>query len=208
MATEVLEIAGDVKLDSNRFTLAGWLAIVGAVTLPLGVGLGIAELVSGIAYPDEPGFYLSDWVGLIGTCVAIYVLLRFRTLLHERYEYHGIDGLIIANIVWLLMHQLVSLYVASTGAMGERAMLPIIVVYMCFAAVTVGVIDIVIAARLLKSPAMLNDMIKAFAYITLAMGICEVTMLFMPLALLMIPVSMVILALVFFRSNDEELEFV
>jgi hypothetical protein len=64
-----------------------------------------------------------------------------------------------------------------------------------------------IATRLLKGTVAFSDSIRYLAYVTMAAGICEVTVLLAPFSLVLIPISAVILAMVFFRDR-QEVEFV
>jgi hypothetical protein len=75
------------------------------------------------------------------------------------------------------------------------------------AMVTIGIVDIMIAMRLLRIKDALNDLLKAFAYITLIAGICEVSVIMSPLSLLLVPVNFVILGMIFLKEK-EEVEFV
>jgi hypothetical protein len=80
-------------------------------------------------------------------------------------------------------------------------------VFMTGAMVTIGIVDILIAVKLLRIKENFGEYIRAFAYITMAAGICEVTVLLSPMALVMVPVSAIVLALIFFR-DQQEVEFV
>jgi uncharacterized membrane protein len=51
------------------------------------------------------------------------------------------------------------------------------------------------------------ESIRAFAYVTMVAGICEVTVLLSLFSLILIPVSAVVLALIFF-TDRQEVEFV
>jgi len=73
--------------------------------------------------------------------------------------------------------------------------------------VTIGIVDILIAVKLLKIKETFSEYIRGFAYISMAAGICEVTVLLSPLALILIPVSAIVLALIFLR-DQEAIEFV
>jgi hypothetical protein len=72
--------------------------------------------------------------------------------------------------------------------------------------ITAGIIDILIAVKLLQIRQKLNEMIRAFTYITLVSGLAELSVVLSPLALLLLPVSCVILGIIFLRK--EEVEFV
>jgi len=73
--------------------------------------------------------------------------------------------------------------------------------------VIAGVVDILIAVKILKVKDMFNDLVRAFGYVTMAAGILEATIILSPLALILAPVSCVILAMIFLREK-ENVEFV
>jgi hypothetical protein len=70
-----------------------------------------------------------------------------------------------------------------------------------------GTIDILIAVRLMKIKDVVSDVLKVYIYLTLATGIMMVSLILSPLALLLAPVSSVLLAIIFFKEK-EQVEFV
>jgi hypothetical protein len=200
-------------MEENKYKLAGWLAVSQAVLFPCTIILSIIEagIGAGVFGTRRPFIGPSDLLMVVFTAIAVYTLLMFRKLLHERYEYHDLDLLIIISIWWAIVFQAVAL------GMGVLAMIywPIdrvtmavtVLVFFTAAMVTIGIVDIMIAAKLLKIKETFSEYIRGFAYITMAAGICEVSVLFSPLSLIMIPVSAIILALVFFHDR-QEVEFV
>jgi hypothetical protein len=73
--------------------------------------------------------------------------------------------------------------------------------------ITIGIIDLNIAIRLLRMKDSLGDMLRIFAYVTLVAGICELSLLFVPITFVLYPVSCVVLGLVLIKGQ-EEVEFV
>jgi len=74
-------------------------------------------------------------------------------------------------------------------------------IFMTAAMVTIGIVDILIAVKLFKIKENLGEYVRVFAYITIVAGICEVSVIFSPLSLLLIPVNGVVLALIFFKDK-------
>ncbi len=72
--------------------------------------------------------------------------------------------------------------------------------------IAAGIIDILIAVKLLQIRQSVNELVRAFTYVTLASGLAEVSVVLSPIALFLVPVSCVILGLIFFKK--EEVEFV
>ena len=60
---------------------------------------------------------------------------------------------------------------------------------------------------LLKIKENFGEFIRAFAYVTLVAGICEISVILSPISLVLIPVTGVVLSLIFFRDK-QEVEFV
>jgi len=200
----------------NPYALAGWLALVQAVLFPLMIFLGVIQKIIGVRVFDHHGPMVgpADLLGLLYTAIAIYVLLRFKALLNERYDFKGIDTMIHLAIAWVVLHQVLTLAMnglAMATGLGVDAMTTpmTILVLGSFAvfALGAGVIDIIIAVRLLAVKEELGDLVKAFAYVTLIVGILEATIFLAPLAALLVPIWCVIMAMVFLK-NKESAEFV
>jgi len=200
-------------MEENKFKLAGWLAVVQAVLFPLGLVMGIIErgLAGGTFDDKRPLLGTADLIMIAFTIIAIYTLLMFRKLLHERYEYRDLDLLIIVSIWWAIVFQAVGLLIGIIAGLYwpvDRVMLAVVyAVFLTGAMVTIGIVDILIAVKLLKIKESLGEYVRGFAYVTMAAGICEVTVLLSPLSLMLVPASAIILALIFFR-DEHEVEFV
>ncbi|HOZ07776.1 MAG TPA: hypothetical protein PKW75_05775, partial [candidate division Zixibacteria bacterium] len=141
----------------------------------------------------------------------VYTLLKFRSLLHERYAYRDLDLLIIVSVWWTIAFQVCGLaFGILTSAFWPVDRVVLLVGFVAFftgAMVSIGVVDILIAVKLLGAKERFGEYIRGFAYVTMAAGICEVTVLMSVLALLLVPVSAIVLALIFFR-DQQEVEFV
>jgi len=200
-------------MEENKYKLAGWLAVVQAVLFPVAIVIGIIEVVAAAELFNirRPFVGPADLLMIIFTAIAIYTILMFRKLLHERYQYHDLDLLILLSIWWAIVFQVVGLGLSLlTGIFWpvDKVLFAIIyLVFMTGAMVTIGIVDILIAVKLLKVKENFSEYIRGFAYVTMVAGICEVTVLLTPLALILVPVSAVILALIFFR-DQQEVEFV
>lgn len=200
-------------MEENKYKLAGWLAVVQAVLFPAAIVIAIIEAVAAAELFNirRPFVGPADLLMIIFTVIGIYTILMFRKLLHERYQYHDLDLLILVSIWWAIVFQVIGLGLSViTTFMWPVDKIMFAVIYAVFftgAMVSIGIVDILIAVKLLKDKENFSEFIRGFAYVTMAAGICEVTVLLTPLALILIPVSAVILALVFFRDR-QEVEFV
>ena len=194
-------------MESNKYAFVGWLAIVQAVMFPLIFILGIAErgIALGVFDIDKPFFGPSDVLMLVFTAIAIYTLLMFKRLLNEHYDYHDLDLLILISIGWTVMFQVVGLglgfLMITLWPVDEVVFAIVYLVFFASAMVTIGIVDILIAVKLLKIKEHLSEYIRVFAFVTMAAGICEVSVLLAPLSLLLIPVTAIVLALIFFKDK-------
>lgn len=200
-------------MEESNYTLAGWLAIVQAVMFPVGIVLGIIEAVAAAELFDirRPFVGPADLFMILFTAVGVYTLIMFRRLLHERYDYRELDLLIMISIWWAIMFQVIGLALGFiTSYMWPVDKVLFVIVYVVFftgAMVSIGIVDILIAVKLLKDKETFSEYIRGFAYVTMAAGICEVTVLLGLLSIILVPVSAILLALIFFRDK-QEVEFV
>ena len=196
-------------MNQNRYSLAGWVAIAQAVVFPLAFFMAIAQGLIGVALfgYHGPSFGPSDMLFMLFTVMWAYTLWMFRVYLNERYGYHDLDFLITAAICVTILLQM-----ASFGLRGIAFGLapiagPVFMVlhlmFAAFAMITAGVLDILIAVKLLQIRPGANDLLKAFAYITMAVGVLEVTVVFSPLALVLVPAYCVILGMIFLGKQEE-----
>jgi hypothetical protein len=199
-------------MDENKYSLAGWLAISQAVIFPLAFVISIAQGLIGVSVFGYRGpmFGPSDLLFIIFTGISVYTLTMFRKLLNERYNYHDIDLLILLAICWGIVYQISQLalraWLVFVWPVSSTALSIVYLVFFATTMITAGIIDILIAVKLLQIRQKLNEMIRAFTYITLISGLAEVSVVLAPLALLLLPVSCVILGIIFLKK--EEVEFV
>ena len=200
-------------MSENRYALPGWLSIIQAILFPLAFGMAFLQAILGarVFRYHGPMFGLHDILIIAFTIIGVYTLLKFRQLLNERYQFHEVDTLILLIIVWNVSFQCLSLglkgLMMALWPVSELAMAITYLGFLTISMVTAGILDILLAIKLLKGKEIFGDLIKAFAYIALIAGILEVSIFLSLLALVLVPVSCVILGLIFLRSGDE-VEFV
>ena len=136
----------------------------------------------------------------------------FRRLLNERYNVHSLDILIIIAILLSIISLIFSLCVQSIplvfAGITDKFFKTIYLAYTAILIIAAGVVQILISVKLLMAKKSLNDLFNAFAYVTLATGILEVSVVLAPVAVLVfIPVWCVMLGMIFLREK-EEAEFV
>lgn len=196
-------------MDENQYSLAGWVAIAQAIIFPLALFMAIAQGLVGAAVfgYHGPSFGPSDLLFMLFTVMWAYTLWMFRVYLNERYDYHDLDFLIAAAICVTVLLQMASFGLRGIAfGLAPIAGTVFIVLYLMFAAfamITAGVLDILIAVKLLQIRRGDNDLLKAFAYITMAVGVLEVTVILSPLAVVLVPVYCVILGMIFLGKQEE-----
>lgn len=196
-------------MNQNRYSLAGWVAIAQAIVFPLGVLVAIAQGLIGAAVfgYHGPSYGPGDLLFMLFTVMWAYTLWMFRVYLNERYDYHDLDFLITAAICITILLQMMAF--GLRGIAFGLAPIPgsvFIVLYLIFAGFamfTAGILDILIAVKLLQMRQGDNDLLKAFAYITMAVGVLEVTVILSPLAFVLVPVYCVILGMIFLGKQEE-----
>jgi len=200
-------------MSENRYALAGWLSIVGAALFVASFVVGIVQaVIAGKAFGYHgPVVGPADFLSVLFTCFAIYALVMFRRMLHERYDFHGIDTLISLAIAWSILFQAgalaLGLFMIVLGIGEELIGIVLLVGFMSVAMISVGIIDILMSVKLLQAKAGFNDLIKVFAYVGIASGVLEVSVLLSPFALLLVPASFVILGMILIKS-DQTADFV
>ena len=200
-------------MEGNRYALAGWFAIANAIIFPLAFVTGIVQGIIGAAALGYKGPTVgpSDLLFILFTILAVYVVYMFRNLLNERYDYHGIDTLITVSIWWMIIFQVASiaLKIAMIVAwpIPEIAVAAVGLTFMTASMITGGLIDILIAVKLFQVKDSLNGLLRAYTYIIMVSGALQASVILSPLALLLLPVSFVIIGMIFLKDK-EEVEFV
>ncbi len=196
-------------MEPNKYAYVGWLAVAQAIIFPLGLVIGIVEqgIASGLLGIDRPVFGPSDIIMIISTVISVYILLKFKSLLNEQYQYHDLDLLIYVSVAWLILFETVGLglgLIAMIMWPVDKVIFAIVfLVFFAAAMVSVGIIDIIIAVKILKIREQFGEYIRAFGYVSMAAGICEVSVLLSPLSLPLVPVTSIILALIFFKDRPQ-----
>lgn len=197
----------------NRYRLAGWLAVIQAVLFPVMIFLGVIESAVSRKFFDirVPSLGPSDLLMIPLAIFAIYCLVRFRSLLHERYDFSRVDGIITAAIWWQVWFAafglLLGVFSLIFSHYSEEMIVILFAIFFGISMVAAGVIDIIFGVKLLQVPSEKASLVRAYAILTLIMGVAEVTIILSFLTLFLFPVSAVILAIIFFR-DDEVPEFV
>lgn len=196
-------------MGEEKYRLAGWAALVSALTFIFSTGLLIYydvlyQPALGGGGSDLETLLIALSANIVSSICSIYALLKFRQLLHERYDFHAVDNLILLLIVGGILLAALSY---SARLFSENFVLISVGIFLM---VVVGAIGIVFALRLLKTPGSLNGYLKPLAYIQLIESICFMLIILAPVGLIMMVIFNVLLGMVFLSRDTslEEVDFV
>jgi len=199
----------------NEYALAGWLAIAAAVLVVPSFVLGFAtEIAKHRAPALLPTLLIPYFVITIGyTICSIYAFLRFRTLLNRRHDFHAIDGLITAIVVGVIAMTLYAIPMKILGLIGvidEAPTVILAVIPIAVIGITLGILGIILGARLLRLPAENTSYYRVYAWLSIVAGACFVTFFLSPLGGLIDAAGNIVLAMLFLRPDEEDVtpEFV
>jgi hypothetical protein len=199
-------------MEENQYSIAGWISIAQAVIFPLAYIIRIAQGVIAIEVFGYRGPMVgpSDILLIAIAGMSVYTLIMFRKLLNERYNYHAIDTLILLSICWGIVYRFgyiaLRVWLMMIWPVSEIAMTIISLTYFAVSLIAIGIINILIAVRLLQIKQTVNELIRAFTYVTMALGLAEVSVVLDPIAIFLRLVYFVILGMIFLKK--EEVEFV
>jgi hypothetical protein len=186
-------------MSDNRYQLAGWLSIAGAVLMvPLVVSTIFVEKMSAGALWV---IVLISAKLVVSMLVSVYIYCMFKKLLNERYKFHRVDTLILIFIGATILYFIL-------GVMGlfpqmERTMAVISMALF----VPFGVVNILLGVNILKLDDDLFGFLKPYAYLTITAGVFAVTLVLAPLGMLAAITTLFIQGMIFLRVK-EQLEFV
>jgi len=200
-------------MKDNPYQLAGIMAIMYAIIFPLAFVIGFLQqlIISVKLHSTMPNIGPADGLMIIGTIMMVYVMLRFKDMLNNHYSYKRIDRLIVISVWWMIVFQICAVAVKGLllwmHPVDKFTVFYIKIPLMVIALLTIGIVDLMIAVRLLKDREQLSELMQVFAYMSLVAGISEVTVILSPIAIILVPVSSVVLGMIFLREK-EEMEFV
>lgn len=198
-----------MREPNNEYALAGYLAIAAAVLILPSFVLSIAtefakhraqELLLPLMVP-----YFA--VTICYTIAAIYVVIRFRSLLNKRHGFHAIDGLITAIVIGAVIMTLYTMpmkFFGLTGALDEGPLVFLAIIPVAVIAITLGILSIVLGARLLKLPADNTSYYRVYAWLSIIAGACFVTFFLSPLGALIDAAANIVLAMLFLKPDGED----
>jgi len=201
-------------MNQNNYSTAGWLSIAQAVLFPTAMIVGFIQGIIGVKVFEYTGPTVgpSDFMTILATGFAVYTLIKFKELLHEKYEFREVDLFITIAIWWGILFQIGSLALRGALLVAWPVSYELSVVlqggFMVSMLIIAGIIDIIIGIKILKLGDLLSSLMKAYAILALVAGVMEISIILMPLVVLvMVPASAIVLGLIFFKAG-EQVEFV
>jgi len=167
----------------EQLNLAAWLSIISAA-------LSIPLFLFGFYRGEQNPF--SFVVSILMAGIAVYILVIFKKLLNNRFNFRKTDSLIMFVIMLNIAGVIIAHLPGSIVLIG-------ILYFICF-----GIVNIAFGIKLLDLPNNLYGLLKPFSYGLIILGLCSASIIGVFLALLVSMVLDVILAMIFFRSAKGE----
>lgn len=161
-------------------------------------------------YAESSSLEFADLIFLILGALSIYVYVSLKRILHEHHNYHHIDipiTLIVANAIFFYVGifaiDATMLLMGDQLSLGTQEFLVVgMMIILVGSNIISGVLNILIAVMLLRDSQSLPSVVRAFAIVTLVVGLCEVTVLFALVTIFIYPVVFAILAAYFHRGPE------
>ena len=182
---------------TGKYGLAGWLAIASAVLIIPQIVISVFVKALGLGWE----LYLAP-LYFVNAAIGIYILYVFRMLLHDGYDFHRTDRLITIMIWVNIAFAIIQLGDTFSRISGMNYELELGILSMALF-VPYSIISIVFGLTLLKLQGDLFELLRPFAYTTIAAGVCGATVILAPLGMLFAIASLVIQGMIFFRTKDE-----
>ncbi|MGD8330577.1 MAG: hypothetical protein PVJ49_14180 [Acidobacteriota bacterium] len=197
-------------MDDKKWKHAAWMAIGAAALTPANILLSfLADLpISGEA--TMLVLPLATIVATAAAALSLIALYRFRELLNERYDYHGIDGLVtfvifaIAGLTAIGIVGRALLAVLGIRAAHAPMIAIVFVAPIILIGIVVGIVSIILGVKLFSLQNDLQYLIRPYAVISIIGGACFATIILAVLGALMIIAENVVLALLFLRAGEVE----
>jgi hypothetical protein len=197
----------EIDMTNDEYLWPGIIAIVVVALSPIYWGyIALSDYIDGIGL----GLVIADGVFFVLYALMIYVYSSFRRILHDQNNYRGIDVLLTLMIGTCAIFAVGSIALEifapviddQFGATRHESILIISTLFTVSCTVVFGVLDILIAAVLLRNSQQLPDLMKSFAIVTLIQGVFEVTIIFSFFSILIYPIATLILAMYFLRKPE------
>ncbi len=195
-------------MEENKYALAGWLAITGAILLFPEILFGLLVEIK----PDKLGLLVFPYgiIAITEVAFTVYAFLRFRSLLNERYSFHKVDFLVLLIVIGSIVGTAFTVVVRHLYVFGILTQTPAVKIAVVTAlmviAIPLSVVGIVFGVKLLKLEANFRGLLKPMVYIYIAGSICFATFVLILPGVLLFATFQIMMGLVFLRAGEDEVE--
>ena len=195
------------EVEVNKYTLAGWLAIASAILI-------FPEAIMGMLLdikPDKLAMLAFPWtiITALEVSFSVYVMLRFKHLLNEWFNFHRVDTLILLLILGSII---MSSFGVSVRLLKILNILPhdnlklglLFITTIVILGIPMAVIGVVFGLRLLKLEDDLGGYRKPLAYVTIIASICFATMILAIVGMLLSAAFNFMLGMLFLKAGEME----
>ena len=187
-------------MKAQSYRAAGWAAAIAVTAFVFEIALSFASQTP--AYAEIISSPLVALSMVIHIAFASYATYCLRSYLNERYEYHGADYLIL-----MLVGGGIVLGLILVGSMFFLE--PVVsMILKLGVGISLGVVSALFGYRLLAVNGTIGGLKKPLAYSHIIAPLCFLSVVLAPIGLLLLLLTGVLLALIFFRNESPELEFV
>ena len=185
---------------SNEYKMAGFVAILAVVAFIIEIVATFAS--QSLEYDEIFSPVVVKGALVLHVAFASYATYRLRSFLQARYEYHGVDTLIVLLVAGGIVFA--SVLIGSEYFLGQDAALVARIV----PGVALGLVSMIFGYRLLAVEGDIGGFKKPFAYSHILAPLCFMSVVLAPVGLLLLVAASTFLALIFFSEEDRQVEFV
>ena len=194
-------------MKDNDYRLPALAAFAAAVMIPL---LWLADFSYAIVLGEDTfmdllrrGVGVSDLLLLVAGALTVFAYHGFRQALRERLAYRSLDLLLLGLMIMTgLFHGMAFLQALIAPLFsGEGVAFLALALWVPFM-VIFGALDLLIAIILLRDRKQLPDTLTVLAVLTLVLGLLEITVIFSLAAIVLLPLTLVVLGLYLVREPE------
>lgn len=183
----------------KRFNLAAYYSIAVAVlsipTIATSILTGVAE--AGGSISGLTSRIITSVTTIIMCSISIYILVALRQLFEQRYEYRGVSTILKT---WITLDA--AFIVASAVAVLSSEIEKTVAILSLIGVVVIGIMSILYGIKLLSFNEDLYGFRSFYAGTSIAAGVCNATVILIPLGILVGIASSIFVAVIFFREAE------
>jgi hypothetical protein len=201
MLTERPEAQG-----GRYYTVAGWCAFGAAALVAPGflVSLSVDTVLR--SGPTRVAALLAlTLLYAAQVSMGVLAMIRLRRLFNERFEFHRLDtviSLLIAGVIAITATALTGRILLPPGDVAMPLTLIYLVPILVFG-IGMGVLSLIFGFRLLELDEDPYRLFKLYAYLSIAGGLCYVSVVLIPLGGLLVLANYVLLGILFLRAAED-----